>query len=158
MQIRRAVIQEGDRVPDFELKSNTGETISSVDMAGQRYVIYFYPRDFTPGCTTEADEFSKTHGEFAEAGIRILGVSPDTAESHRKFCDKMDIPYDLLADTEKTLANAFGVWGLKKFMGREYMGVNRSTFLVNEDGVVFKAFAKVKPKGHARQVLESFTK
>ena len=158
MQIRHAVIQEGDRVPDFELKSNTGETISSADMAGQRYVIYFYPRDFTPGCTTEADEFSKAHGEFAEAGIRILGVSPDTAESHRKFCDKMDIPYDLLADTEKTLANAFGVWGPKKFMGREYMGVNRSTFLVNKDGIVFKAFAKVKPKGHARKVLESFTK
>ena len=158
MQIRHAVIQEGERVPDFDLKSNTGETISSADMSGQRYVIYFYPRDFTPGCTTEADEFSKAHAEFADAGIRILGVSPDTAESHRKFCDKMDIPYDLLADTEKTLANAFGVWGPKKFMGREYMGVNRSTFLVNEDGIVFKAFAKVKPKGHARQVLESFTK
>lgn len=152
------MIREGDRVPDFELKSNTGGTVSSADMAGQRYVIYFYPRDFTPGCTTEADEFSKAHGEFEEADIRILGVSPDTPESHQKFCNKMSIPYDLLADTEKTLATTFGVWGPKKFMGREYMGVNRSTFLVNGDGIVFKAFTKVKPKGHARQVLESFTK
>ena len=152
------VIQEGDRVPDFELQSQTGEVVRSSEMAGGRYVVYFYPRDFTPGCTTEADEFTRAYGTFEKAGIRILGVSPDTAESHQKFCNKMNIPYPLLADTDKALANAFGVWGPKKFMGREYMGVNRSTFLVDESGTVFKVFAKVKPKGHARQVLESFTK
>lgn len=153
-----AVIQEGDRVPDFEMQSQTGEVVRSSEMAGGRYVVYFYPRDFTPGCTTEADEFTKAYGTFEKAGIRILGVSPDTAESHQKFCNKMNIPYPLLADTDKALANAFGVWGPKKFMGREYMGVNRSTFLVDESGTVFKVFAKVRPKGHARQVLESFTK
>ena len=152
------MIQEGDRVPDFELKSNTGDAVRSADMAGQRYVIYFYPRDFTPGCTAEADEFSMAYGEFEAAGIRILGVSPDTAESHQKFCNKMGIPYTLLADTDKVLAKAFGVWDNKKFMGREYMGVIRSTFLVDEKGTIFKTFAKVRPKGHARQVLESFTK
>jgi peroxiredoxin Q/BCP len=153
-----AMIQEGDRVPDFELPSQTGEVVRSSEMAGNRYIVYFYPRDFTPGCTTEADEFTKAYGVFEKAGIRILGVSPDTTESHQKFCSKMSIPYPLLADTDKALANAFGVWGPKKFMGREYMGVNRSTFLVDESGTVFKVFAKVKPKGHARQVLESFTK
>lgn len=152
------MIQEGDTVPRFELRDNAGRTVRSSDLAGAKHVIYFYPRDFTPGCTTEADEFSKSYGTFQDAGIRVIGVSPDTVESHAKFCDRMDIPYPLLADTDKSLAQAFGVWGPKKFMGREYMGVNRSTFLVDEAGKVFKVFAKVRPKGHAQQVLESFTK
>lgn len=152
------MIQEGDHVPDFELPNSAGEIVRSSEMMGKRYVLYFYPRDFTPGCTTEADEFTKAYREFKDADITIFGISPDTVESHQKFTDKLCIPYPLLADTDKILANAFGVWGPKKFMGREYMGVNRSTFLVNESGIVFKAFPKVKPKGHAHQVLESFTK
>lgn len=152
------MIREGDDVPQFELQDNRGGTIRASDLAGRKHVIYFYPRDFTPGCTTEADEFSRSYQAFQDAGIAVIGVSPDTVDSHAKFCAKMDIPYPLLADTDKSLAEAFGVWGLKKFMGREYMGVNRSTFLVDESGKVFKVFARVKPKGHAQQVLESFAK
>lgn len=152
------MISEGDRVPEFELPSSSGDTVRSSDMAGKPYVIYFYPRDFTSGCTTEAGEFTELYGSFEDAGIGVLGVSPDSVESHQKFCNKMDIPYPLLSDGDKVLAGAFGAWGPKKFMGREYMGVTRSTFLVDEAGVVFKAFVRVRPKGHARKVLESFTK
>ena len=152
------MINEGDALPEFESLDADKRVIRSSDLVGQRCVIYFYPRDFTPGCTTEADEFTSMYLDFVNAGIRIVGVSPDIADSHKKFCGKMNIPYMLLADTNKSMANAFGVWGPKKFMGREYMGVNRSTFLVDESGTVFKVFAKVRPKGHARQVLESFTK
>ena len=152
------MIREGDDVPQFELQDNRGDTVRASDLAGRKHVIYFYPRDFTSGCTTEADEFSKSYQAFQDAGIGVIGVSPDTVDSHAKFCAKMNIPYPLLADTDKSLAEAFGVWGLKKFMGREYMGVNRSTFLVDESGKVFKVFARVKPKGHAQQVLESFAK
>lgn len=152
------MIREGDDVPQFELQDNRGGTVRAADLAGKKHVIYFYPRDFTSGCTTEADEFSRSYQAFQDAGVGVIGVSPDTVDSHAKFCAKMDIPYPLLADTDKSLAEAFGVWGLKKFMGREYMGVNRSTFLVDESGKIFKVFARVKPKGHAQQVLESFAK
>jgi len=121
-------------------------------------VIYFYPRDFTPGCTTEADEFSKDYNKFKKSGIKILGVSPDDVDSHKKFCIKMKIPYTLLADSDKVVSKKFGVWGKKKFMGKEYMGIIRSTFLVNEKGKIFKVYPKVKAAGHSKQVLEDFTK
>ena len=119
-------------------------------------MIYFYPKDFTPGCTTEADEFSKDHAKFTKADIRIIGISPDDSEKHKKFCDKMGIKYTLLADTEKKVSKMFGVWGKKKFMGREYMGVARSTFLADKKGKIFKVFPKVKPAGHSKEVLECF--
>ena len=151
------MISEGATVPKFEAKDSDGNKIKSSDFKGKKHVIYFYPKDFTPGCTTEADEFSKEYKKFKKAGIEIIGVSPDDVDSHRKFCDKMGIPYPLLADTEKEISKTFGVWGKKKFMGREYMGVNRSTFLVDEKGKVFKVFPKVKPAGHAKEVLDSFT-
>ena len=151
------MISEGVTVPKFEAKDADGNKIRSSDFKGKKHVIYFYPKDFTPGCTTEADEFSKEYKKFKKAGIEIIGVSPDDVDSHRKFCDKMGIPYPLLADTEKEISKTFGVWGKKKFMGREYMGVNRSTFLVDEKGKVFKVFPKVKPAGHAKEVLDSFT-
>ena len=149
---------EGQQVPAFECVDGNGDAVKSADLRGRKYVIYFYPRDFTSGCTVEADEFTKAYDKFRDAGIEVIGISPDTVESHAKFCSKMGIPYPLLADTDKTLANAFGVWGQKKFMGREYMGVQRSTFLVNEDGTIFKEYRKVRPKGHAQQVLDAFTK
>lgn len=152
------MVSQGDVVPPFELPKSGGGTLKSSDLAGQRYVLYFYPRDFTSGCTTEADEFSRMYQKFLDAGIAVIGVSPDTVESHDKFCAKMSIPYPLLADTDKEMSAAFGVWGPKKFMGREYMGVNRSTFLVDEGGKIFKIFARVKPRGHAEQVLATFTK
>ena len=151
------MISEGDKVPKFEINDANGNKVKSSDFKGKKHVIYFYPKDFTPGCTTEADEFSKDYKKFQKAGIEVIGVSPDDVDSHRKFCDKMSIKFPLLADTEKEISKTFGVWGKKKFMGREYMGVMRSTFLVNEKGKVFKIFLKVKPAGHSKEVLDYFT-
>jgi peroxiredoxin Q/BCP len=151
------MISEGDLVPKFELEDSDGNKIKSTDLKGKKHVIYFYPKDFTPGCTTEADEFSKDYNKFKKSGIEIVGISPDDVNSHKKFCEKMGIRYVLLADTDKEVSKKFGVWAKKKFMGREYMGVIRSTFLVNEKGKVFKVFPKVKAAGHSKQVLDSFT-
>ena len=150
------MINEGDMVPKFELADSNGKNIKSSDFLGKKHVIYFYPKDFTPGCTTEADEFSKEYQKFKKAGIDILGISKDDIDSHKKFCEKMKIPYILLSDTETKVAKQFGVWGKKKFMGKEYMGVVRSTFLVDEKGKIFKAYPKVKAAGHAKQVLQDF--
>ncbi len=152
------MISEGETVPKFELEDSDGNKVKSTDFKGKKHVIYFYPRDFTPGCTTEADEFSKDYKKFKKSGIDILGISPDDVDSHKKFCIKMGIPYTLLADSDKVLSKKFGVWGKKKFMGKEYMGIVRSTFLVNEKGKIFKVYPKVKAAGHSKQVLEDFTK
>ena len=150
------MINEGDSVPNFTLSDSNGKSVKSSDLKGKKHVIYFYPKDFTPGCTTEADEFSKDYNKFKKAGIEIVGISKDDVDSHKKFCQKMKIPYILLSDTATIVAKQFGVWGKKKFMGKEYMGVFRSTFLVNEKGKIFKTFPKVKPAGHAKEVLEAF--
>lgn len=150
------MLNEGDRVPKFEAADADGNTVRSYDLLGRRHVIYFYPRDFTPGCTREADEFVRDYAKFQKSGIEILGISPDDVESHRKFCSKMKIKFPLLSDTDKEISKAFGVWKKKKFMGREYMGVARSTFLINEKGTVFKLFSSVKPAGHSKQVLDAF--
>ncbi|MFQ5440769.1 MAG: thioredoxin-dependent thiol peroxidase [Nitrosopumilaceae archaeon] len=152
------MISEGETIPKFEANDSDGNKVKSTDFKGKKHVIYFYPKDFTPGCTTEADEFSKDYKKFQNKGIEIIGVSPDDVNSHKKFCDKMGIKFPLLADTEKEISKKFGVWGKKKFMGREYMGVMRSTFLVNEKGKIFKIYPKVKPAGHSKEVLEEFSK
>jgi len=151
------MITEGDPVPKFELEDSDGNRVKSTDFKGKKHVIYFYPRDFTPGCTTEADEFSRDYKKFKKSGIDVLGISPDDVDSHKKFCKKMGIPYTLLADIDKEVSKKFGVWGKKKFMGREYMGIVRSTFLVNEKGKIFKAYPKVRAAGHAKQLREDFT-
>ena len=150
------MIGEGELVPKFELEDADGNLVKSSELKGKKHVVYFYPRDFTPGCTTEADEFSKDYSKFKKAGIEIVGISKDDVKSHRKFCDKMNIPYILLSDIETEVCKKFGVWGKKKFMGREFMGINRSTFLINEKGKIFKVFPKVKPAGHAKEVLQAF--
>ena len=150
------MISEGKSVPKFQLSDAHGNTVKSSEIKGKKFVIYFYPKDFTPGCTVEADEFSRDYKKFQKAGIEIIGISKDDIESHKKFCKKMKIPYILLADTKTEVSKLFGVWGKKNFMGREYMGIKRSTFLVNEDGKIFKVFEKVKPKGHSKEVLEAY--
>ena len=150
------MISEGKSVPTFQLSDARGNTVKSSEIKGKKFVIYFYPKDFTPGCTVEADEFSRDYKKFQKAGIEIIGISKDDVESHKKFCKKMKIPYILLADTKTEVSKLFGVWGKKNFMGREYMGIKRSTFLVNEDGKIFKVFEKVKPKGHSKEVLEAY--
>ena len=150
------MISEGKSVPTFQLSDAHGNTVKSSEIKGKKFVIYFYPKDFTPGCTVEADEFSRDYKKFQKAGIEIIGISKDDVESHKKFCKKMKIPYILLADTKTEVSKLFGVWGKKNFMGREYMGIKRSTFLVNEDGKIFRVFEKVKPKGHSKEVLEAY--
>ena len=151
------MISEGETVPKFEANDANGKKVKSTDFKGKKHVIYFYPKDFTPGCTTEADEFAKDYKKFQKEGIEVIGVSPDDVDSHKKFCDKMNIQFPLLADVDKDISQKFGVWGKKKFMGREYMGVIRSTFLVDDKGKIFKIYPKVKPAGHSKQVLEDFS-
>ena len=151
------MLSEGEAIPKFQLEDANGKLVKSSDLKGKKYVIYFYPRDFTPGCTTEADEFSKDYAKFKNSGIEVVGISKDDVTSHRKFCDKMKIPYILLSDVDTEVSKKFGVWGKKKFMGREFMGIIRSTFLVNENGKIFKVYPKVKPAGHSKEVFEAFT-
>jgi peroxiredoxin Q/BCP len=151
------MLAEGDKTPSFELQDADGNKVKSSDFKGKKFVVYFYPRDFTPGCTIEADEFSKEYKKFQKIGVQIIGISTDDVESHKKFVDKMKIPYVLLSDPDSEVCKKFGVWGKKQFMGKEYMGIQRSTFLVDEKGKIFKVYPAVKPKGHAEEVLAALT-
>jgi peroxiredoxin Q/BCP len=130
--------------------------LSLSDFKDKKVVLYFYPRDFTSGCTTEASEFTRDYDKFKIADIEIIGVSPDTEESHQKFREKMKIPYHLAADANNIISKKYGTYGLKKFMGKEYMGINRTTFLINKNGKIARIFNKVKPMGHSNEVLEAF--
>jgi peroxiredoxin Q/BCP len=147
------VVDEGTPAPEFALTSDSGETVSLSDLRGTPVVLYFYPKDDTPGCTTQACGIRDAWGEFERAGAVVLGVSPDSEGSHVKFRDKYGLPFPLLADTDHTVAEAYGVWGEKKYMGRTYMGVERSTFVIGSDGVVTKVLRNVKPATHADDVL-----
>jgi peroxiredoxin Q/BCP len=147
------VIEEGQQAPDFELTGDGGETVTLSDLRGQPVVLYFYPKDDTPGCTTQACGIRDAYAEFEAAGAVVLGVSPDDVESHVEFKGKHGLPFTLLADPEHEVAERYGVWGEKKYMGRTYMGVNRSTFVIGADGTVEKVFAAVKPDTHADEVL-----
>lgn len=149
------MLKVGDSAPEFELYDADGNLVKSSDFKGKKYVVYFYPRDFTPGCTIEADEFTKEYKKFQKLGVQIIGISTDDTDSHKKFAQKMSIPYILLSDPDSKVCKKFGVWGKKQFMGKEYMGVIRSTFLIDEKGKVSKVFSPVKPKGHADEVLNT---
>jgi len=156
MEEKQVELAEGSMAPDFTMKDKDGKTLRLSDLRGKKSaVVYFYPRDFTPGCTTEATEFSRDYEKFKDADIEIIGISPDDEESHDKFRAKMGMPYPLVADTENEVSKKYGVYGLKSFMGKEYMGVNRSTFLVDKSGKIIKIFRRVKPAGHSKEVFEA---
>jgi thioredoxin-dependent peroxiredoxin len=150
-------LEEGEFAPDFSFKTASGKCMKLSDYRGDRCIIlYFYPKDFTPGCTTEAKEFSTDNEKFESRGITILGVSPDESESHLKFKEQMNIPYELISDTNHRISSLYGSYGPKNYMGKEYLGVQRSTFLIGKDGKIIKAFHRVKPLGHSEQVMKGF--
>jgi peroxiredoxin Q/BCP len=149
------MVEEGKPAPDFELQSDSGETVKLSDLRGKQVVLYFYPKDDTPGCTTQACGIRDVYGEFEREGAVVLGVSPDDERSHVKFKKKFDLPFTLLADVDHSVADEYGVWGQKSFAGKKYMGVSRSTFVIAEDGSVKRVMHDVKPATHADEVLET---
>jgi peroxiredoxin Q/BCP len=147
-------LKAGDAAPPFEMESDRGERVSLAGLAGKWIVLYWYPKDDTPGCTTEACEI-RDNFELISGEADVFGVSPDSVKSHQRFRDKFRLPFPLLADAGHTVSDAYGVWGPKKFMGREYMGVDRTTFVVDPTGKIARVFEKVKPAGHALEILEA---
>lgn len=147
-------VEIGTKAPDFELAASNGENVKLSDFLGKNIVLYFYPKDMTPGCTTEACDFRDKHESFAELNAVILGVSPDAMNRHDKFIEKYDLPFLLLADEEHKAAEAYDVWKLKKNFGKEYMGIERSTFVIDKDGQLVKEWRKVKVKGHVDEALQ----
>jgi peroxiredoxin Q/BCP len=148
------VLEKGEKAPLFELFDSEGELHKLSDYSGQTIVIYFYPRDDTPGCTKEACSFRDNYQTFTEVGIEVLGISPDTVKSHKKFSEKYQLPFTLLADPDHNVCEAYGVWGLKKMYGREYEGVYRTTYIVGPEGEIKRVFENVKPTDHSQEVLE----
>ena len=144
----------GQTAPDIALPASNGQTVKLSDFKGKNVVLYFYPKDMTPGCTTEACDFRDRHTDFSELNTVILGVSPDPISKHEKFIEKHELPFLLLADEQKELANAFDVWKLKKNFGKEYMGIERSTFILDTEGKVVKEWRKVRVKDHTNQVYQ----
>ena len=148
-------LSAGDAAPAFELTADDGSVVSSSELAGSRYVLYFYPKDDTPGCTAQACGLRDSWARIAETGVPLFGVSPDSVKSHAKFRAKHGLPFRLLADDDKSLAQAYGVWVAKKFMGREYMGNERSTFVIGTDGRIEHVLPQVKPDQHVDLLLEA---
>ncbi|RAS92381.1 thioredoxin-dependent thiol peroxidase [Priestia endophytica] len=144
----------GEKAPEFSLPSNTGEEVKLSDFEGKFVVLYFYPKDMTPGCTTEACDFRDQHESFKELDAVILGISPDPVARHQKFIDKHDLPFLLLADEEHKVAELYDVWKLKKNFGKEYMGIERSTFVINKGGELLKEWRKVRVAGHVEEALQ----
>ncbi len=144
----------GNKAPDFTLSDQDGKTQTLSDYKGSWVLIYFYPKDDTPGCTKEACAIGANFPAFEKLKVVVLGISTDSIKSHKKFADKYKLPFTLLSDEQKEIVNLYGVWGKKKFMGREYMGTNRSSFLVDPKGIIAKVYEKVTPDTHAEEVLE----
>ena len=151
------MIEEGAEAPDFTLRSDGGADVTLLSLRGQPVVLYFYPRDDTPGCTAQACGIRDAWGEFQERGAVVLGVSPDDEAAHVRFKEKYDLPFTLLADPEHEVAEAYGVWGEKSMYGKTFMGVERSTFVIASDGTVTKVLRKVKPDTHAGEVLAALS-
>ena len=149
------VLSDGEAAPDFTLTSDAGESVSLSDFRGRPVVLYFYPRDDTPGCTKQARGIGDTWGEFERSGAVVLGVSADSAKSHAKFREKYGLPFTLLADEDHAVAEQYGTWVEKNFAGKKYMGIERSTFVIDEDGNIAKIMRRVKPNEHAGDVLEA---
>jgi len=149
------MLNVGDKAPNFSAKNQTGETVSFNDFKGKKVVLYFYPKDDTPGCTTEACGLRDVYDDILDLGAVVLGVSKDSEASHTKFKDKYNLPFHLLADTDQAIIDAFGVWVEKKMYGKSYMGIQRSTFLIDEQGEIIKVWPKVSPKAHAEEIIKS---
>ena len=146
-------LSEGDKAPLFEGLNQDGKNIRLQDYKGKKVVIYFYPKDMTPGCTAEACSLRDDYGELQSAGYYIIGISADTVKKHKQFADKYELPFDLIADTDKKIIESYGVWGPKKFMGREFDGIIRSTFIIDEKGKIERIIEKVVTKNHGQQIM-----
>ena len=149
-----ALLQVGLKAPDFTAKDQDGKSVTLEEYRGRKVILYFYPKDDTPGCTKEACAFRDNLPNFNKVDAVVLGVSVDGEKAHRKFADKYELPFRLVADDSKSIVEAYGVWGLKKFMGREYMGTSRVTYLIDEEGTIEKVWPKVKPETHAAELLD----
>ncbi|MDD3459429.1 MAG: thioredoxin-dependent thiol peroxidase [Weeksellaceae bacterium] len=148
------MLKKGDKAPEFEGTNQDGNSIKSSDYKGKKYVIFFYPKASTPGCTAEACDLRDNEEALKAKGYEIIGVSADSVRRQKNFATKNDLNYPLIADEERKIINAFGVWGRKKFMGREFDGIHRTTFIINEKGIIENVIEKVKTKEHAKQILE----
>ncbi|MDP3930156.1 MAG: thioredoxin-dependent thiol peroxidase [Bacteroidota bacterium] len=146
-------LQAGDKAPAFSVKNEKGETLSLKDFKGKKLVLYFYPKDDTPGCTAEACDLRDNYEQFLNNGYAILGVSPDNATKHQKFIDKYELPFSLLADEDHAVSIAYGTWGEKSMYGKKYMGILRTTFIIDEKGTIEKVIEKVDTKKHAKQIM-----
>lgn len=146
-------LKAGDKAPDFSGVNEDGKTVALSDYKGKKLVLYFYPKDMTPGCTTQSCNLRDNYQALLKQGYEVLGVSADSSKRHRKFIDKYELPFSLLADEDHTVINAYGVWGPKKFMGREFDGIHRTTFVIDENGVIEEVIGKVKTKDHTNQIL-----
>ncbi len=149
-------LKEGDKAPVFDGVDQNGKTISLSDFKGKKVIIYFYPKDDTPGCTAQACNLRDNHNELIQKGFQVVGISTDSVKSHKKFEDKYSLPFPLIADEEKKIVEEYGVWGEKNFMGKNYMGTNRTTFLIDEDGTIKKIITKPDTKNQTQQVLDAW--
>lgn len=148
-------LTEGDKAPDFKTKDQQGKPVSLKDFSGKKVVLYFYPEDDTPTCTIEACNLRDNYSSLKKAGLVVLGVSPDDMKKHKKFTEKYNLPFILLEDPDKKIIDKYGVWGEKNLYGRKYMGLHRTTFLIDEKGIIFKIFRKPKSKIHSEEILKA---
>lgn len=148
-------LKAGDKAPNFSGVNQDGKTVELSNFSGKKLVLYFYPKDNTPGCTSQACNLNDNYNLWLEKGFEVVGVSPDSVESHQKFREKFGLKFDLIADTEKEILNLYGVWGEKSMYGRKYMGVFRTTFVIDENGIITEIFDKVKTKDHTNQIFKS---